>query len=203
MFPNVCCPSGYSYNGTVNMCIHNVAPTDYVAPIPCKCCPPGPAGQNYTYFSDTGWFYNLYTGSVMQVTGWTGGPVTDLYNKCASTQASPMAYGPAFDPVDCPCCPKTFSYDPSKGTCLDSTGSRATDPIPCIVCVCPTPTPFTCPTPESGAEGIRPQFQFNPNTRHCTACVPEGSNPPKGKINCFIPNTLIDPSTTGFVLKQH
>ena len=84
--------------------------------------------------------------------------------------------------------------------CEGTTNSDTQQPIPCVTYVCDPPETFECSL--CGTEGQRIVFDFNFNIRNCTACVPDDFNPPKGKINCFLPNTLTDPDTTGFKLKQ-
>lgn len=207
MIPPLCCPDGYFYNNTNNVCVNSITLTGAIPPITCPCCPVIDSTK-FTYINPTGWFYNPYLNSVMQIISWTGGAVSEIYNKCVFTQTAPAAYGvpnptDSYDPIDCPCCPKGYIWDPTistYGMCAGTSAAMVTDPIPCIVCVCTPPPPFVCTT--CGTSGQRIVFQFNFNTRNCTACVPDPFNPPGGKINCFIPNTLIDPDTSGFKLKQ-
>lgn len=202
MLPPVCCPDGLIYDQRKNKC-ESTTSAALFDPIPCPCCPPGPFGQRLTYISNTGWFYNTSLNIIMKALTWTGGAVSGVYNKCAFTQISPDVFGSAFDPIDCPCCPKDYTWDPNEGPvgfCVGSNSALLTNPIPCVTCVCTPPPPFVCPT--CGTSGERITFNFNFNTRNCTTCVPDSFNPPKGKINCFIPNTLIDPDTSGFILKS-
>ncbi len=163
----------------------NTLYNDPVSTIPCPCCP-----QYYVLANKEG-YVSLIAGNIVLV-----GP--QAANKCVFLQD----FSVLVDPGDCPCCPDGYVYNSGGDFCVSvQNGIRDNVPtIPCIPCVCVTTTPFVCPT--CGTEGERITFQFNFFKKNCTACVPQGFNPPKGRINNFLPNLFTDPDPSGFILKQ-
>ena len=80
-----------------------------------KCCPTPPSGETYAYVDSNGYFFNIFTNTIMKMTGWSGGLVEDIYGKCVLHQAFPAAYGIPANPVDCPCCPAGYTYIQNYG----------------------------------------------------------------------------------------
>jgi len=152
------------------------------------CCP-----QGLNYIDPTGMFYNQYIGAMMQVLTWTGGAVTDVYDKCAITQAAPMAYGDAYDPSDCPCCPQGYTYRTNMGTCVSNLDMKTLiDPVPCIVCICPDPPePEPCET--CSPETLPITFSFNDNISNCEHCKKDLDEPNLSPYKSFIADRLIAP----------
>lgn len=107
--------------------------------IPSKTCCPG----DLTYINSAGYFYNKYTSTNMQVTSWTNGVVTGVYNKCVLTQAAPTAFGPTSDPINCPCCPDNYYYLTGANICQSDNSAITTPTISCnepvvtVDCSCP------------------------------------------------------------------
>lgn len=162
-----------------------------------NCCPPGPNGQTYGYVNSLGNFYNVFTGTYMQMLTWTGGPVSAVYGKCVLHQASPAGYGEPANPIDCPCCPDPYVYVNGFG-CTDLPNLKTrVDSIPCISCICPDPDPPLPPAPCVGCESnaIHTSFVFDPTIKNCIDCNKQGeprlTNDPK--LNAFMPDFMIDP----------
>lgn len=189
----ICCETGFHYNSMSSLCVADSGSGATKDPFECTCCPSG-----LTYIDQNGYFVNLYTGSIMKVLTWTDGPVQNVYGKCALTQAAPEAYGATIDPINCPCCPEGYFYSSQLKLCVKSIGATkdTMDPIPCIVCICPTdgpPPTLQCDTcNEQSGQSIF--FQYNPFIKQCTNCTPQDfvlTNDPK--LNCFMPYFLIQP----------
>ena len=189
-------------------------------PIPqLKCCPEpddsfgsGPL----TYVDSTGMFFNMYLNSFMNLTGYyyvdgSGTPhtVAELYGKCVRTQPSPNAYGPFYDPIECPCCPDGYVYvnrvDPVTGNIIKICASLEaplifTNSIPCVDCICedPAPTEVECETCNKSS-GAPIHFEYNPFIKQCVDCEKEEYQPSLDKkLNCFLPYLIIFPNINNY-----
>lgn len=165
-----------------------------------NCCPNGKV-----YVDAVGYATDPISGSIITVNYPNDG---SQFTKCVILTFDARGYvgNDISDPIDCPCCPTGYTYMPNVGKCYSPTAQCSfcppayLDPIPCIVCICIDPEPFVCGT--CGTEGERITFAFNGFTKNCTNCTKDNYNPPKGRINCFIPYLMADPNTNGFTLNR-
>ena len=198
---NTCCPEGYTYHSGGYCCsVKNpfCDRSQSIPAVPCGCCPVG-----YTYVDDAGTFFNGQTASYDTIIGPT--PISQFFNQCCVITKIPNGFlaalsttDPPTEPIACPCCPTGYTYDSVSGVCIGLNGKDRLPTVPCVGCVCPTPIMPTCPS--CGTSGQPINFSFNPFIRNCTECTPQEFNPPKGKINCFLPNLYTSPSFY-FILK--
>lgn len=163
-----------------------------------RCCPNDPiSGLPLTYIDPTGQFFNVCSGTYDNIVSWTDGPLPGVYGKCVFVQCAPAGYGPAYDPMDCPCCPTGYTWLAGLNACVNPSDLKdRVDPIPCVVCA-PCPTPPPPPPPCVGCNedhGVQKSFDFNNTIKNCTECQTQGE--PEGLGNGadgFMPVSLLDP----------
>lgn len=167
-----------------------------------KICCPTPSGVKLTYIPPNGMFFNSFTNTIMLLSMWNGGLPNVVYGKCVQTQAAPFAYGPAYDPIDCPCCPTGYTYNSSISICWTGVFPIiAREPIPCITCNCVAVADPTCPS--CGTAGAHLSFSWDFTKAHCTTtCDPQDENIPCGSIRNFLPSLYLDPIISNFRLKN-
>lgn len=158
-----------------------------------QCCP-----VNTVYIDSGGFFDDIGFG-----TGSVSNFVPSMGEKCTrltfTANGSWLASSLLLDPEDCPCCPTGLEWSSYKHICMNSSG-QTSEPIPCIICVCPPPDPFVCEDCGSDAEHI--DFPFDFHSRQCETCKPEEENNPPGHIQCFIPGSYLSPTTLNFKLRN-
>lgn len=162
------------------------------------CCPRDPvSGLQLTYVSPSGLYFNTCSGTYDTIATWTDGPTAGTYNKCVFIQCAPAGYGPAQDPIDCPCCQPGFNWVAAWSQCVDILDPKnRRDPIPCPVCPpCPVPPPD--PPPCVGCtepQGLPKSFTFDPTKKNCVDCQVKGAPTGLGTgADRFIPIQLLDP----------
>lgn len=177
-----------------------------------KCCPPpdgdDPFGPgNLTYVDSSGVFWNIPLDTYMTLTNWTDpdgtGSAIDVYGKCIRTQSTPVGYGYAYDPVNCPCCPDTYVWSHRYNTCFAgefANGPLLSPSVPCITCICPTPTAQPICESCGESQGIHIAMTFDPTRKQCIECGVIGTPTPLPGFSQYMPIQLQDP-IINFVLR--
>lgn len=154
------------------------------------CCPDG-----YLYVDMGGVYYDPFSGPTVIINNAFSSPTyAEVIGHCGQFLNKGWASS-VVDPIDCPCCPDTFTWSSFLNTCIrDTNAAVTTDPIPCIPCVCTTtPPPPPCDT--CNDQSTHTSFAFNPFVKTCTDCTDIGE--PRMtkdiKFNAFLPYFMIDP----------
>lgn len=147
------------------------------------CCPKG-----YTYVYSDGTF--LANDGITYTIG--NPDKTPFIGHCVriANKVWAIAPTPVVEPIDCPCCPSNFIYSSIDAVCINVKTKQATQPVPCITCVCPPEPTNTCANCGTEAQAI--SFTFDFTTKYCTSCTPQDGNGPSCMVP-FLPAQFVDP----------